>query len=123
MVSDLLSPQYATRFHASKWDCGWVAVTTNVNVGAPVLTMAQTGSGTFPGCCRICSRLATGTLLSIINLAKRPGSVACPISEAGLVAENSLMLIVFRTFGWPKVLSSMPSQKLSQIWPADRSGK
>jgi len=53
-----------------------------------------------------------------IRMAKRPGSVDRPISEAALWAEMSLMLILFSPFGWPVVSSRSPSQRFSQIWPA-----
>src|SRR5262249_37980483 len=66
---------------------------------------------TLPGCWRICWIFATGTVLSIMTLAKRPGSVSCPISEATLCAENNLMLILLRPFCRPVVLAHSPLAK------------
>src|SRR5262249_40643794 len=97
-------------FHARRWDCGADAVTWNVNVGVPVLTIAQTFTGTLPGCCRIFWMFTTGTVLSIMTLAKRPASAAVPISDAALCAENSLILILLRPLGLAVVSKSSPSQ-------------
>ena len=52
----------------------------------------------------------TGTVLSIITCAERPGSAAVPISVVVFWAAKSLTLILFRPFGRPVVSSSSPSQ-------------
>ena len=86
------------------------------------MTMAQVLMGTLPGCWKICSMIAVGRVLSIMRLAKRPGSVACPISVAADWAAKSLTLMVLTALGWPVVSRRRPSQLLSQICPAERRG-